>query len=88
MQAAIKLRHRPLRKHRKVDYENQRKKEILRRQKQEEDYWDEYEDYNSQSSSDESDCNEPTAHDLGELLPLKTRQMDKYGYELSHKSNY
>ena len=48
------------RKHRKVDYENQRKKEILRRQRQEEDYWDVFEDYNSESSSDESDCNEPS----------------------------
>ena len=48
------------RKHRKVDYENQRKKEILRRQRQEEDYWDEYEDYNSEYSSDESDCNKPS----------------------------
>lgn len=28
------------------------------------------------------------AHDLGELLRLKTRQIDKYGYELSRKSNY
>ena len=32
------------RKHRKVDNENQRKKGILRRQREEEDYWDEYED--------------------------------------------
>ena len=28
------------------------------------------------------------AHDVGELLRLKTQQMDKYGYELSPKSNY
>ena len=28
------------------------------------------------------------AHDLGELLRLKTQQMDKYGYELTPKSNY
>lgn len=28
-----------------------------------------------------------TAHDLGKLLRLKT-QIDKYGYELSHKSSY
>ena len=47
------------RKHRKVvDYENQRKKEILRRQREEEDYWDEYEDFSLDSSSEESDGNE------------------------------
>ena len=48
------------RKHRKVDHENQRKKGILRRQREEEDYWDEYEDYSVESSSDESDCDEPS----------------------------
>lgn len=48
------------RKHRKVDKENQRKKEILRKQREEEDYWDEYEDYSLESSSDESECNEPS----------------------------
>ena len=47
------------RKHRKVvDYENQRKKEILRRQREEEDYWDEYEDFSLDSSSEESDGDE------------------------------
>ena len=47
------------RKHRKVvDYENQRKKEILRTQREEEDYWDEYEDFSLDSSSEESDGNE------------------------------
>ena len=45
------------RKQRKVDNENQREKEILRRLREEEDYWDEYED-NLESSSDESDDNE------------------------------
>ena len=48
------------RKHRKVDKENQRKKEILRKQREEEDYWDEYEDYSLESSSDESECDEPS----------------------------
>ena len=48
------------RKHQKVDNENQRKKGILRRQREEEDYWDEYEDYSFESSSDESDCDEPS----------------------------
>lgn len=32
----------------------------MRRQREEEDYWDEYEDYNLDSSSDESDCDEPS----------------------------
>lgn len=27
-------------------------------------------------------------HDLGELLPLKTKQLDKYGHLLDHKSNF
>ncbi len=45
------------RKQRKVDNENQREKEFLRRLREEEDYWDEYED-NLESSSDESDDNE------------------------------
>ena len=48
------------RKHRKVDKENQRKKEIWRKQREEEDYWDEYEDYSLESSSDESECDEPS----------------------------
>ena len=30
----------------------------MRRQREEEDYWDEYEDYDSDSSCDESDCDE------------------------------
>lgn len=41
------------RKHRKVDEGNERKKEILGRQREEEDYWDEYKDFNLESSSDE-----------------------------------
>ena len=45
------------RKQRKVDNENQREKEFLRRLREEEDYWDEYED-NLESSSDESNDNE------------------------------
>ena len=48
------------RKHRKADNENQQKKEILRRQREEEDYWDEYEDYSLEPSSDESECDEPS----------------------------
>lgn len=34
--------------------EAQRKKEILRRQREEEDFWDEYEHFSLESSSDES----------------------------------
>ena len=44
------------RKQRKVDNKNQREKEFLRRQREEEDYWDEYED-NLESNFDESDDN-------------------------------
>ena len=174
------------RKRRKVDKENQRKNVILRKQREEEDYWDEYEDHGLESSSDESDCDgfgpdlpssdifkpvwrddagghlrgvrgcgssatrereigrkkeleksasrtrsivemfsaqqkkgqpsskplslsdlpqsasskvgkkmgtqfelkKQAAHDLGELLRLKIQQIDKYGYQLSLKSNY
>ena len=32
----------------------------MRRQGEEEDYWDEYKDYSLKSRSDESDCNEPS----------------------------
>ena len=55
---------RPLetRKHRKVDNENQRQKEILR-QRKEEDYWDEYEDFYLESSTDESDNHEPSPNE-------------------------
>ena len=56
------------RKLRKVDREDQRKKEILRRQREEEDFWDEYENLSSESSSDESKCDgssqdEPSSED-------------------------
>lgn len=46
------------RKKRKVDDEIQWKKEILRRQKKQKNYWDEYEDYSLNSISDESNCDE------------------------------
>ena len=32
----------------------------MRRQREKEDYWDEYEDYSLESSSDESECDEPS----------------------------
>ena len=48
------------RKHRKVDKENRRKKEIWKKQKEEEDYRDEYEDYSLESSLDESEYDEPS----------------------------
>ena len=41
-----------------VDYKNQQKKEILRRQREEKDYWDEYKNFSLDSSSEESDGNE------------------------------
>lgn len=44
------------RKHRKV--ESQWKKEILQRQREEEDFWDEYKDPRLESSSGESNCDE------------------------------
>ncbi len=44
------------RKHRKVDRATQRKKEILRRQREDEDFWEEYEVFNLGSSSDEPNC--------------------------------
>lgn len=43
--------------HRKVDKENWRKKEICRKQRKEEDYWDKYEDSSLESSSDKSEYN-------------------------------
>ena len=46
------------RKLRKLDQENQRRKEILRRQRDEEDFWDEYEDVSVDSSSNESSPDE------------------------------
>lgn len=57
--ACITARSLETRKHRKlVDYKNQGKKEILRRQREEEDYWDENEDFSLDSSSEDSDGNE------------------------------
>lgn len=41
-------------KARKPDQENQRKKRFFRKQKEEEDFWDEHEDLRSELSSDES----------------------------------
>ena len=46
------------RKLRKLNQENHRRKEILRRQREEEDFWDEYEDVSVESSSDESSFDE------------------------------
>ena len=67
---------------RKVDYKNQRKKEILRRQRQEEGYWDEYEDYNSEPSSDESDCNEPIPDEPSFMRKRRSdkKQQKRNGY--------
>ena len=49
-------------KHRKIDRENERKRRFLRKQREEEDFWDEYEEPCSESSSDESRF-EDSSHD-------------------------
>ena len=41
-----------------------KKKEILRRQREQEDYWDKYEDNSLDLSSDESDCDELNLNSL------------------------
>ena len=41
-------------KHRKIDREYERKKRFLKKQREEEDFWDEFEELQSESSSDES----------------------------------
>lgn len=45
-------------KSRKIDRGNQRRKRFLRKQKEEEDFWDEHEDPQSESNSDESNFDE------------------------------
>ena len=45
-------------KHRKIDQENQRRRGFLRKQREEEDFWDEDEDFRSESSSDDSNIDE------------------------------
>ena len=52
--AQITVRAAESKKHRKIDEENQRRR-FLRKQREEEDFWDEHEDFRSESSSDESD---------------------------------
>ena len=49
-------------KHRKIDRENERKKRFLKKQREEEDFWDGYEEPLSESSSDESNI-EDSSHD-------------------------
>ena len=41
-------------KHRKIDRKNEQKKRFLRKQREEEDFWDELEELQSESSSDEA----------------------------------
>lgn len=41
-------------KHGTIDRESERKKRGLKKQREEEDYWDEFEEHQSESSSDES----------------------------------
>ena len=47
-------------KHRKIDRENERRGRFLRKQREEEDFWDEYEELRSESSSDESNFEDST----------------------------
>lgn len=49
------------RKRQKADGENRRKKEIPKRQREEEDFGDEYEVPNPESSSDESECDKSSS---------------------------
>ncbi len=46
-------------KHRKINRENERKKGFLRKQREEEDFLDELEEFQSDSSSDESKMEDP-----------------------------
>ena len=54
----------------------------MRRQREEEDYWDEYEDYSLEPSSDESECDEPSPdlpssdEEEGVLLESKKRTFE------------
>lgn len=67
------------RKHRKVDRETQQKKEVLRRQRGEEDFWDEYEDLSLGSSSDESNCDRSSQDGFsseGEVLVIEDKRRD------------
>ena len=57
MQVASKLisaRAAESHKHRKMDRKNERKKRFLRKQREEEDFWDELEEFQSEPSSNES----------------------------------
>lgn len=62
------------RKHRKIDRKAQRKKEILRRQREEEDFWGEYEDFSLESSFDESNCDGSIQDDSSEEENLVTEK--------------
>ena len=41
-------------KHRKIDQEHERKKRVLKKQREDDDFWDEFEELQSESSSDDS----------------------------------
>ena len=47
-------------KHRKLDRENERRRRFLRKQREEEDFWGEYEELRSEFSSDESHFEDST----------------------------
>ena len=52
--AQITARAAECKKQRKIDQENQQNRRFLRKQREEEDFWDEHEDFRLESSSDES----------------------------------
>ena len=52
--AQITARAAECKKQQKIDQENQQKRRFLRKQREEEDYWDEHKDFRSESSSNKS----------------------------------
>ena len=52
--AQIIVRAEENKKHRKIDQKNQQRRRFLRKQREKEDFWDEQENFRSESSSDKS----------------------------------
>ncbi len=52
--AQIIVRAEGNKKHRKIDQKNQQRRRFLRKQREKEDFWDEHENFRSESSSDKS----------------------------------
>lgn len=57
----------------------------MRRLRQEEDYWNEYKDYNLESSSDESNCNKPSLDELSSDKEKKEMIRDNEREKITHK---